>query len=35
MKPEGSVLPSQEPSTSPYFEPDQSNPCPSPHYHLL
>ena len=31
MEPEGSLLLLHVPATSPYVEPDQSNPCPPPH----
>jgi hypothetical protein len=32
MKPEGSLLHSQEPVTCPYPEPDRSSPCPTSHF---
>jgi len=35
MEPEASLRHSQQPSTCPYPEPDQSSPCPPPPYYVL
>jgi hypothetical protein len=32
MEPEGSLPYSKEAATRPYSEPDQSSPCPPPHF---